>query len=100
MMRSTIVTPSGVVCSKKPRRTMSLEWPSAALRSLAFSRSAGRPRSARIWLCRQRIAARMSRHVVRGGVEIGVRALLRGVRLGGRALLALGDAGGRHEEGG
>src|SRR5262245_27392003 len=37
---------------------MSLDWPSAALRSFAFSLSAGRPSWARTWLCRQRIAAR------------------------------------------
>src|SRR3954451_15555251 len=39
---------------------MSLDWPSAALRSLALSLSNGRPAWERIWLCRQRIAARTS----------------------------------------
>src|SRR5215207_3533142 len=58
MMRSTIVTPSGVVCSKKPRETMSEECAEAARRRREFSRSSGRLRSARILLCRQRIAAR------------------------------------------
>src|SRR3954449_9358713 len=37
---------------------MSAEWPAAALRSLTFSLSSGRSFCARIWLCRQRIAAR------------------------------------------
>src|SRR4051794_25673532 len=60
MIRSTNESPSGLVWSKKPCVTMSLEWPVAALRSLALSLSSGRPFWTRIWLCRQRIAARTS----------------------------------------
>src|SRR4051794_36531349 len=37
---------------------MSLDWPTAALRSFAVSLRAGRPASLRILLCRHRTAAR------------------------------------------
>src|SRR3954447_4473706 len=39
---------------------MSLDWPTADFCSLALLFSAGRPAWTRIWLCRQRIAARTS----------------------------------------
>src|SRR3954454_6142966 len=39
---------------------MSLDWPSAAFCSLPLLLSEGRPAWTRIWLCRQRIAARIS----------------------------------------
>src|SRR3954451_22154366 len=57
MMRSTNVSPAGFVWSKKPSLTMSTEWPSADFCSLTLAFRVGRPAWARIWLCRQRIAA-------------------------------------------
>src|SRR6478609_7268717 len=51
---------------------MSLDWPSAALRSLALSLRAGRPAVARIWLCRHRIAARTSSTFC----AVGIRSVL------------------------
>src|SRR3954471_516523 len=59
-MRSTNVSPARFVWSKKPSLTMSDEWPCAAFASLVLAFSAGRPAWARIWLCRQRIAALIS----------------------------------------
>src|ERR1700742_3133835 len=46
---------------------MSDEWPLAALRSFALSLSSGRLFCARIWLCRQRIAARTSSRLSAAG---------------------------------
>src|SRR3954453_1857462 len=63
-MRSTKLSPAGFVWSKKPSLTMSAEWPCAALASLALAFSVGRPAWARIWLCRQRIAALTSGRLV------------------------------------
>src|SRR3954471_23081846 len=68
-MRSTNVSPAGLVWSKKPSLTMSDEWPCAALASLALALSAGRPAWARIWLCRHRIAALMSGRLVAVGAR-------------------------------
>src|SRR3954447_10696857 len=60
MMRSTKVSPAGLVWSKKPSLTMSVEWPSADFCSLTLAFRAGRPAEARTWLCRQRTAAAMT----------------------------------------
>ena len=71
------------------------------MRSFAFSRSVGRPFSARIWLCRQRIASRTSSrfsaagssvvfwHVIDGG--LGLRLLGRDLRALTGALVAERD---------
>ena len=58
-MRSTNVEPLGEVCEKKLRRTMSDECESAALRSLAFSRSGFRSFNARSALVRHRMPSRI-----------------------------------------
>src|SRR4051795_857513 len=68
-MRSTNVSPAGLVWSKKPSLTMSDEWPCAALASFALALSAGRPAWARIWLCRHRIAALISGRLVAVGAR-------------------------------
>src|SRR5215208_4061604 len=83
MMRSTIVTPDGVVCSKNPRETMSLEWATAARRRRAFSRSSGSPRPARIWLCRQRMAERIAPSLPPVGARSAFSQLCWAVRASG-----------------